>query len=248
VDGGRELAAAQPYRRSVLGLGFTPDGATLVGASTGSPAVTLWDVSDLLPGRHPAPQPAAGSVRGPVVLKGAGEVHGLYLPADGRTLLLRRDHGPGREPAVELWDVAARRPKAVLRTPGGKDPRARMALSPDGRWFAECSAGSLRVWKVDGESPQQTTPVGSVPGKCLALAFSPDGKALALGMEDGAVSRSRSPRNGVRCRPDGVPLAHACLPVVRRIPCLVVHQRSAMPQQRRYSAAERAASSQVALR
>lgn len=152
-----------------VGFAYSPDGKT-VAALGGNDTLTLWDIStrtrsaDLkLPA---APHPARA---------GEGEVG---FTADGRTLFVRLKNGD-----LARWDVLTRRELARLRT-GSWPPLGGLHNLPDGKRVLTPSYydGVVRVW--DGDTGAEVI----VPGRYgykLTLAAAPDGKAVAVGDEDG---------------------------------------------------------------
>src|SRR5262249_48871759 len=100
------------------------------------------------------------------------------------------------DPSIRLWDLATRR--EARRFPGHRRGVRALAFSPDGKTLA--SAGGrweeearqrkdpdpcVRLWDV--ETGQQRRALDGHHGGARAVAFSPDGAALATG--DGKVVR-----------------------------------------------------------
>ncbi|WP_169789144.1 protein kinase family protein [Nonomuraea candida] len=149
-------------------LAFDAAGRLL--AVSGSP-VTVWEVAG---GRQVA------------AIEAGGDVPAVALSPDGRTLATARGG------TLETWDVLTGR---RLKTYEGAGDLA-LAFSPDGATLA-AGAGLLdlatgRVTPLDpaggaapsGVSGETVPPGGDAP---TALAFSPDGRRLALGLEGGRV-------------------------------------------------------------
>jgi serine/threonine-protein kinase len=147
-------------------VGFSADGKTLFsGASDG---LHVWDLTSATPAASP-----------PVV---AGLIRSLAVTVDNRVAFCV-DCPRG----LSLWDF-----------PRGDDPREiavlqaktetygphRVAVSADGESLASNVAydSAVRLWRKNGEgkfAPSGTLASGS--GEVRALAFSPDGKTLAVG-------------------------------------------------------------------
>jgi WD40 repeat protein len=189
----------------VSGLAWTPDGATLL--STGGdprlpdgepPRLRRWDAAtgrerpaqpgfdkpftsfllspdgSLLVARHDDNKPAVvwDAATGRELRTLAGDGSPLAFTPDGRTLLGWRDK------AASVWDVATGR--ELRRFAAGHPDRTYCAaFSRDGRRLALGGQEHfLLVYDVADGKELARVPV---PGTLSALAFSPDGRALAAG-------------------------------------------------------------------
>jgi WD40 repeat protein len=76
-----------------------------------------------------------------------------------------------------------------LIDPAGNGISPAAALSPDGRMAATVRGAMLRLWEVSGaRTPMVEATVESrAPGSLTAVAFTPDGYALVVGTDSGAV-------------------------------------------------------------
>jgi WD40 repeat protein len=134
--------------------------------------IVLWDV-------------AGGKVL--QTLTAAAEVRALVMAPDGKTLA-----SAGDDDAVQLWDVATA--KAGAKLTGHTDWVLALAFSPDGKALASGGCdGTAKVWEVAtgkklldvpahaAAQPNQPPPEANT---VMSLAFSPDGKTLAVGGSD----------------------------------------------------------------
>jgi WD40 repeat protein/tetratricopeptide (TPR) repeat protein len=125
------------------------------------------------------------------------EVNGLAFNPDGRHIVFCGGLRPGQ---VKIWDMFTGQ---VVRTLGGHMERIEdVAFSPDGRRLAAGGAaarrrvaagggagapgrGVVKVW--DAVTGKELLTLGSHTGPVRGVAFSPDGRWLASGSEDGTV-------------------------------------------------------------
>ena len=146
-----------------LGVMFSPDGTTLASFRHMGGAVKLWDVST---GQLLASLSPEGS-------RWSGHGAGVVFSRDGDILA-----SFGRDGTIRLWDVAARREKAVLRGPPERADGSvvtRVCFSPDGSLLAasaEAHQGLVSLWDV-----RTKRELATIDGH--SAAFSPDGTILA---------------------------------------------------------------------
>jgi WD40 repeat protein len=173
---GQEKFALKGHTGRVYAVEFSADGKRIIsGGQDGT--VRVWD---------------AATGQEEQTLKGhTAPVSGVVISADGRRIV----SGDG-EGTVRVWDAAAGQERAFLE---GYTKRGYwvLALSPDGqRVVARSDGGMVRVWDAATGEEQVTLkgligtvrgPKGGLTGTVRSAAFSPDGKRIVSGSEDGTV-------------------------------------------------------------
>jgi WD40 repeat protein/tRNA A-37 threonylcarbamoyl transferase component Bud32 len=141
----------------LVGVGFSPDAATLATAS--GAGVWLWDV-------------ATGATLSEITYRAA---HDLAFSADGTTVASVREEG-----GAEVWDVASRTSIATVGgTPESDLFDFSVALSPNGRMLAVGGFGRVvRLWDVRTRKLVHELDQGG--NGAFTLEFSPDGRTLAV--------------------------------------------------------------------
>jgi hypothetical protein len=141
-------------------LGYSPDG-TLLAAASPAGTVRVWKVS----GGSPAV--LAGAVTGPFAQLAA------FSP-DSKTLAVAGSGGQ-----VRLWDTASGTFSSPLTDPGRR-PQA-VAFSPNGATLAAGDHdGAVYLWSLASRTETVISTPGLSAGGVTSLAFSPDGKVLAV--------------------------------------------------------------------
>jgi RNA polymerase sigma factor (sigma-70 family) len=167
---------------AMLPLCFHPDGKTLASLSRDGGAVKLWDL-------------ARGKERATLKTNAQCYASQAVFSPDGKILacVTARSNGARFTGEVELWDVASGKQQANLT--GHADMVRCVAFSPDSTILASASQvdNVVKLWNVaDGKERATLPDLYSGPNRLLDLAFSPDGKTLALagGRFDPATKRA----------------------------------------------------------
>jgi WD40 repeat protein len=207
TETGREVFAAPAHVDAVEAVGFSPDGKT---ALTGADGLSLWDAATgkRLTNIGPPVQvgAAAFSPDGKAVLAGytraeelrlwetatgkelrlfagaPGEVEVAGFLADGRSVVSMSSRAQKNrrvyQPGLQVWDGRTGKPVRQL----GNDRIHRAAVSADGRRLA-AGMNELHVW--DAPSGRELAKFGQPADLPLALAFTPDGRRLAVASSTG---------------------------------------------------------------
>jgi len=173
-----ELLWRPPY--AVMGVAFSPDGATLAAGSFDG-TTQLWDAAT----RHP---------KGPPLTQDASFGHYLSFSPDGRSVLTA-----GRRFA-RLWDAATGTPRGQ---PMPLEDAFAVAFSPDGKIALTGGKDRLvRFWNGSTGQFLGTEIRPQPPSWIYALAFNPDGKTILVGEQRAAQIWHTDGR------PDGEPFEH----------------------------------------
>ena len=168
----RELLPAFPRFRSwVSSVAFAPDGRTFV-AGTADSCVTVWDLKT---GKQAvALEQHTGSFAGQGQLRG-NTLSVAYSP-DGRFVA-----GGDNEGLVMVWDVATGHVSRVFWTRDSTFAYS-MAFSADSRTLAVAyDNGPVRLWDLEKEEEIRAFALPPDTYSFISVAFSPDGKMLAIG-------------------------------------------------------------------
>jgi WD40 repeat protein len=203
VRSGRRTGAVA-RRMTVRGVAFSGDGARLATANSDKTA-RIWNLSSgrdeavLAHGDHVTTVQwsrdgtvlaTSGHDRAVCVWDvGSGQriarseydgdgYHVTALRPDGRSFAIAG--GDWRDGTTRLWDVATGRPSLEIDT----GVRSALSFAPDGRLVAAGSYKDLGLWDTASGERLATTPEEDLsqgnPWICNAIAFSPDGRTLAL--------------------------------------------------------------------
>jgi WD40 repeat protein len=169
VARGAELhRSGEAHTGQVCSISFAPDGRTLGTAAAmgeGDDTVRLWDAAAGKPLRK---------------LEHPGRAHAVVFAPDGKML------ASGGAGVVRLWDAATGKLRRQLEAPGGSP----LAFSPAGApgvpllaagsngEMGQSYRGTLRLWDVATGTQQRAL---EHPSLTTSVAFSPDGKTLAVG-------------------------------------------------------------------
>jgi WD40 repeat protein/transcriptional regulator with XRE-family HTH domain len=182
---GRPLAGPS---NAVYSVAFSPDGSTLAAGSRDT-HVYLWDTANAA---HPRPE---GTLNG-----ATSWVNAVAFSTDGSTLA-----AGGSDDTVRLWNMTSRKVTATLAHP---DPVTTLAWEGGTREGGTLVTGgadaTVRLWKVP-------PPVLAAGGIVNGVAYSPDGRLLAVASSDLRLwdPATDTPLGTAQTDPKGVPEAVA---------------------------------------
>jgi RNA polymerase sigma factor (sigma-70 family) len=163
---------------SILSVAFLPGDKTIVsGGRDGS--VRLWDADT---GGERRPPLRGGEFQAVVAPSSdAGTIVSVgsdFAPAGGQGALMAAIQSPA---TVRVWDAATGRELRHFAAPGGGVQGA--ALSPDGKVLATVGAEDVTLWDFATGKPRHR-----LAARPTCVAFSPDGKTLAVESVAGPLS------------------------------------------------------------
>jgi WD40 repeat protein len=189
VESGREIAKLQGERDNItgrFGIALSPDGRRLASAGPGA-AVRMFDLS----------------ARAPINADADAESHDgavtrlAFTPDGAGVVSLARDN------AIRVWDAASGAPRRAIRADSLDARPTIFALSPDGRDLTAIGFdGAATVWEVaTGRAKLRIEPDDA---RFTSIAYSPDGRRLALGLSpspNAAMLRGRRGRGSNAATP-----------------------------------------------
>ena len=157
-------------RNDVRLTALTPDAQTVLTVAVGDAAIVLWDTATGRP-RH--------RLEGPKAF-----VSDVLLSSDGRRLYsFLYDEG-----RIIVWDLLARKPLREIARPAVlKAEHTVNALSPDGAALAVADPGGATVCLLGTASGDVARQLDGHDGGVSRLAYSTDGRSLAVICQDGSV-------------------------------------------------------------
>lgn len=165
-----EYRASSPtHNDSVQAIAFSPDGKTL--ASGAFRSVRLWSTD--------APEKMLREITKPFI----GRQTALHFLADGKRLLAA-DSIPSQ--LGRLHEITLDPEKVVTFDTAHRDSIFSITLSPDGKQYATTSADKL-ITVRDTKDNHIVTRLEGHTGYVLTAVFSPEGKRIASGGDEGEV-------------------------------------------------------------
>ena len=165
--GARELLSISAQERGGgLWVAFSPDGRRLMTGDQGISAVKVWDVSRTGPAEW-ANVPAAETPFGDVA-----------FTADGREVVAANRNG-----SLAIWDASTGARKGTLPWADAPDAESTAIAAARGGAVAAAAGEAIRTWDLATRRPGFGMPS---PGGALDVAWSHDGRLLAMASGEGA--------------------------------------------------------------
>ena len=162
------VASMEGHTEALRYLSFTADGTLLASLERWGGPVRLWDVAT------GAPSATAGLPE--------GQRFSAVALAPDTTILALTSHDDGR---VRLWDVVSGVPATIVSGARCREA-ADLTFSPDGQILACASSADNTIQLWDLFTEEEIASLGA--GLVHSVAFSPDGRLLAAGVDDGTVT------------------------------------------------------------
>jgi len=177
MTNGKQVALVNGHEDAVGCLAFSPDGKLLATAKTyvsdpskqATEPILLWDATGFAQEIKPL---ASVSTSFP-------SVRCLAFSPDSKLLAIGNDDGK-----TEIRDITTQQLKATIARDGTYDSIESLSYSSDGKKLARLNRGG-QVYLYETTAYQAATPL-PLPDKASveSMAFSPDGKLLAVGCRD----------------------------------------------------------------
>lgn len=178
IETGSELSKVQGTA-ALVGLTFSPDGKTLAGRGADS-GVTLWDVDSAkqLHAIKPPPRPMDNRGQAVVIRAGGNDPPGVTFTPDSKAVIVVTTEVKDQavSSAVKFWSVDTGAEVRELKGPLGGTVSA-VAVSPNGKTLVYVAGPTVRAFDTESGDALYESRL-TIPA--AALAFSPDGKRLAV--------------------------------------------------------------------
>ncbi|MEG4861119.1 AAA-like domain-containing protein, partial [Microcoleus sp. K1-B1] len=164
VSAVKERNHLEGHSNSVWSVAFSPDGLTLVSASSDN-TIQLWDLQTQKP---------IATLTGH-----SSSVRSVAFSPDGLTLV-----SASSDNTIKLWHLQSQKPIATLT--GHSSSVRSVAFSPDGLTLASASSdNTIKLWHLQSQKPIATLTGHS--SSVRSVAFSPDGLTLASASYDSTI-------------------------------------------------------------